>query len=99
LTGGRWEERPHLIPFEALVDENGKCLIENYSLSLLKSGRDLLRLRTQIESQSASLVMADPFYDLAALLPANRQTNQHATQSDGSRCSMALAKLMPNALY
>ncbi|HNC45674.1 MAG TPA: tetratricopeptide repeat protein, partial [Acidobacteriota bacterium] len=34
----------NLIPFSALVDEKGNFLVENYTLTYLTSGRDLLRL-------------------------------------------------------
>jgi CHAT domain-containing protein len=34
----------NLIPFAALVDERGKYLVEDYTLTYLTSGRDLLRL-------------------------------------------------------
>jgi CHAT domain-containing protein len=33
----------NLIPFAALVDENNRYLVENYSITYLSSGRDLLR--------------------------------------------------------
>jgi CHAT domain-containing protein len=78
----------NLIPFEALVDENGKYLIENYPLSYLASGRDLLRLRTQVGSQSASLVIANPQFDLTAAMPSVRSpARKSSTQSDENRRS------------
>ena len=45
----------NLIPFAALVDEQGKYLIESYSLTYLTTGRDLLRLQTRMESQQGAL--------------------------------------------
>jgi tetratricopeptide (TPR) repeat protein len=50
----------NLIPFEALVDEQGRYLIEQYVFSYLTSGRDLLRLQVERESKSDPLVVADP---------------------------------------
>ncbi len=41
-----------LVPFAALVDEQGSYLVENYSITYLTSGRDLLRLQTGGESNS-----------------------------------------------
>ncbi len=52
----------NLIPFSALVDEKGKFLVENYTLTYLTSGRDLLRLGVKIGSQDPPLVIADPDY-------------------------------------
>jgi len=37
----------NLIPFAALVDENNRYLVENYSITYLSSGRDLLRLQNR----------------------------------------------------
>ena len=35
----------NLLPFEALVDEQGSYLVEQYSFTYLTSGRDLLRMQ------------------------------------------------------
>ena len=53
----------NLIPFEALVDENNRYLVENYNFTYLTSGRDLLRLKTKYPSQQPPLVIADPIYN------------------------------------
>ncbi|MBX7222898.1 MAG: CHAT domain-containing protein [Blastocatellia bacterium] len=52
----------NLIPFAALVDEEGKFLVEQYTLTYLTSGRDLLRLGLKSASQDPPLVLADPDY-------------------------------------
>ena len=52
----------NLVPFEALVDEQERYLIERYSITYLTSGRDLLRLHVARESQSKPLVIANPFF-------------------------------------
>jgi CHAT domain-containing protein/Tfp pilus assembly protein PilF len=52
----------NLIPFEALVDEQGKYLIERYAFTYLTSGRDLLRMQVARESKSPALVIADPAF-------------------------------------
>ena len=54
----------NLIPFAALVDEQEHYLIENYQLTYLTSGRDLLRLQARSESKSAPVVFANPQFDL-----------------------------------
>ena len=53
----------NLIPFAALVDEQGKYLVENYTLTYLTSGRDLLRLQVTGESKQPPVVLANPLYD------------------------------------
>jgi CHAT domain-containing protein len=52
----------NLIPFEALVDEREHYLVEQYAVTYLTSGRDLLRMQVEHESQSEPLVMANPSF-------------------------------------
>ena len=51
-----------LIPFEALVDESNRYLVETYSFTYLTSGRDLLRLQTPFPSQDNPVLIADPYF-------------------------------------
>jgi tetratricopeptide (TPR) repeat protein len=53
----------NLIPFAALVDENNQYLVENYSITYLGSGRDILRLENSSPSRSAPVVVANPDFD------------------------------------
>lgn len=53
----------NLIPFEALVDENNQYLVENYQITYLTSGRDLLRQKEKFASQQPPLIIADPLYN------------------------------------
>ena len=51
----------NLLPFEALSMEGGMYVIENYRLSYLSSGRDMIRFgRERREEIHRALVMADP---------------------------------------
>lgn len=52
----------NLIPFDALMDERGRYLVESYEISYLTSGRDLLRLSSTVESRQEPVVLADPDY-------------------------------------
>ncbi len=52
----------NVIPFEALVDEQKRYLVERFACSYLTSGRDLLRLQAARESRSAPLIVADPLF-------------------------------------
>ncbi len=54
----------HLIPFAALVDEEGHLLIERYAFDYLTSGRDLLRLRADDPPpRDAPIIVAAPDFD------------------------------------
>jgi CHAT domain-containing protein/F0F1-type ATP synthase beta subunit len=53
----------NLIPFAALVDENNRYLVENYSINYLSSGRDLLRLQNHALSRSEAVIVANPDYN------------------------------------
>jgi CHAT domain-containing protein len=86
----------NLIPFEALLDEEGRFLIERYSSSYLTSGRDLLRLGVGRPSQGAILVMAAPSFgeplkagaSSKAYFPSLEETAQEAR---------AIKRLFPEA--
>ena len=49
-----------LIPFEALVDENGQYLVERCLFTYLSTGRDLLRMEMPHASRAEVAVLADP---------------------------------------
>jgi CHAT domain-containing protein/Tfp pilus assembly protein PilF len=53
----------NLIPFGPLVDEQNRYLLENYSLTYLTSGRDVLRLQVKAESKQGPVVIANPEFD------------------------------------
>ncbi len=58
------------LPFEILPTDDGSFLIDNYRLSYLGVGRDLLRFAAASSGQPAEpIVVADPDFDLAEDLP------------------------------
>jgi CHAT domain-containing protein len=59
-----------LIPFEALVDEQGQYLIQRYAFSYLTSGRDLLRFESPTKTPSSPLVLAGIDYGQAQTVAA-----------------------------
>jgi CHAT domain-containing protein/Tfp pilus assembly protein PilF len=69
----------NLIPFGALVDDQSRYLIENYSFTYLASGRDLLRLQLQTSSRNGPLVVGNPLFDASH----SSMTGNHAAQPDG----------------
>ena len=54
------------LPFEALpLDKNGRCLIDDYSIHYLTTGRDILRIdKFSSDIPNEPLVAADPDFDL-----------------------------------
>ncbi len=52
----------NLIPFEALVDAQGRYLVEHYAVTYLTSGRDLLRMQIARGSTGKPTVVANPFF-------------------------------------
>ena len=52
----------NLVPFEALVDEHGRYLIERYATTYLTSGRDLLRMETPRAAAGRPVIVADPLF-------------------------------------
>jgi CHAT domain-containing protein/Tfp pilus assembly protein PilF len=52
----------NLIPFEALVDEKGRYLVEHYAVAYVTSGRDLLRMQVARESKGKLTVLANPLF-------------------------------------
>lgn len=53
----------HLVPFAALVDENGEYLVEHKLISYVTSGRDLVRSYAGDLARSKPLVVAAPAYE------------------------------------
>jgi len=76
----------NLIPFEALVTHQERYLIEDYRLSYLTSGRDLVRLDALPNSQNPSLIVANPDYNEAdtqiAATPATTRGQQNRRSAD-----------------
>ncbi|NEQ41258.1 MAG: CHAT domain-containing protein, partial [Okeania sp. SIO3I5] len=79
----------NLIPFAALVDENNQYLIENYTITYLTTGRDLLKLDIDFPAKQPPILVANPEYDIpgnpnSAQLVANskRGSNNEPTKDD-----------------
>jgi CHAT domain-containing protein len=97
----------NLLPFEALVDEQNKYLVENYSISYLSSGRDLFQLkhlRTEQPKQNA-LIIADPDFSSRPQTP--QKNARRSTETNLLNCcdrlewttkeAANLQQLMPEA--
>ncbi|HWN10510.1 MAG TPA: CHAT domain-containing tetratricopeptide repeat protein [Pyrinomonadaceae bacterium] len=77
----------NLIPFAALVDEEGRYAVGRYSFTYLTSGRDLLRMQVARESKTRPLVIANPSFGepaselLATNIAANVATARNRRRS------------------
>lgn len=60
----------NFIPFEALADENGKFLIEGWSVSYVTSGRDIFRWGQHVPSRSGPMIVANPAFGEIVKKPA-----------------------------
>jgi len=59
----------NLVPFGALVGEDGRYLVEHYRFNYLASGRDLLRA-SNVAPRTPPLILADPAFGTAVSPPA-----------------------------
>ena len=83
----------NLIPFAALVDESDRYLVENYSITYLSSGRDLLRLQNNAQSRSQPIVVANPDYDKPGDPSVKIATNSETSLPTPSSSSLKLRSL------
>jgi CHAT domain-containing protein/Tfp pilus assembly protein PilF len=77
----------NLIPFEALVDERGQYLVQQYAFTYLTSGRDLLRLQVARASKSNPVIVANPLFGESELLASAKPNtpNAHRVPFDRKR--------------
>ncbi len=97
----------NLIPFEALVDQQGRFQVERYAISYLGSGRDLLRMQVPRPDAGAPLILADPaFGEPSSGSPAQgRSVSASAAASSvyfaplagTAREAAAIGRLLPGA--
>ena len=65
----------NLVPFAALVDRQGRYLVERYSISYLTSGRDLLRSPVQRPDNQDTVIVADPDYGVEDAVAARSRNS------------------------
>jgi CHAT domain-containing protein/Tfp pilus assembly protein PilF len=64
----------NLVPFEALIDAQGRYLLDRYATSYLTSGRDLLRMQVPRAIPGRPVIVADPFFGEPAAAGAAAQS-------------------------
>jgi len=54
----------NLIPFEVLTTPEGKYLMEDYNITYIAAGRDIIRFMDATVAKGEPVIMADPDYDM-----------------------------------
>ncbi len=79
----------NLVPFAALVDAHGKFLVEQYELTYVTSGRDLLRIaaaNAQRAANGKAVVIGDPAFDASpSSSSSSSPSSTRAGDLDGAR--------------
>ncbi|CAD5950801.1 Kinesin light chain [Planktothrix rubescens] len=86
----------NLLPFQLLTQENGRLLIEDYSISYLSVGREILR-KTIVSHAipSAPLIMADPNFDYPQPFP---EVEDNIVENTTQNCNIELNTNEPETL-
>ncbi len=56
----------NLIPFEVLMTPEGKYLTEEYNITYIAAGRDIMRFMDEAVAKGEPIIMADPDYDMGS---------------------------------
>jgi CHAT domain-containing protein/Tfp pilus assembly protein PilF len=83
----------NLVPFEALVDRQGRYLIEGYASNYLTSGRDLLRMQIPRAVPGRPVIVADPLFGE----PASDSELYFAPLSGSATEGRSIKALFPDA--
>ncbi|CAD7704382.1 unnamed protein product [Ostreobium quekettii] len=85
------------LPFETLPVSNDEVLIDQYRISYLSCGRDLLRFNTESSQQfGTTLVVADPDFDLSTdqvNTPADQDPRSQELRSEGGLSEFSFPRL------
>lgn len=99
-----------LIPFDALIGEQDNYLIQDYQISYLTSGRDLVKFQLDTPSKQTPVILANPSYgELAASsvsVASSENVNKRSVDANNLNFgplpgtiqeSEAIASFLPNA--
>lgn len=73
----------NVVPFSALVDDQGKLLLERFNFTYLTSGRDLLRLQVKSKAQGGGVIFADPAFDATGTKSSDGSRGARAAELQG----------------
>lgn len=82
----------HLLPFAALVDEQGRYLVERFAFTYLDSGRDLVAQRRSATRARGTVIVAAPDFDAS---PAAEPGSPFAAQERLRSLDMELFTPLP----
>src|SRR5262249_40092652 len=89
----------NLVPMAALLDERGEYLAKRFEVTYLTSGRDLLRVDSNPQTQSGPAIFADPnFGNPGNLLAQNALPPQAPRSVDLDRSGLVFRPLANTAL-
>ena len=91
----------NLVPFETLVDEHGRYLIERYATTYVTTGRDLLRMHTAPVSKEKPVIVADPLFgepDASVTRRASAAQDFHSVTDGPDGSDFYFAPLLGSAL-
>jgi len=77
----------HLLPFDAMLDDNGNYLIQSYDLKILSSSRDLV-VTALPDADGDFMILAGPDYDLEDIQVKSKKVaikGKRSAVSDGIR--------------
>jgi CHAT domain-containing protein/Flp pilus assembly protein TadD len=93
----------NLVSFAALINQNGRYLGDEFTLTYLPSGRDLVRRNDQARPRTPPLLVANPDYDLRAPDNSSKPNHPVTTTSEfhfaplSTREAAAIQELLPTA--
>jgi tetratricopeptide (TPR) repeat protein len=90
-----------LVPFEALLDDRDRFLIEQHSVTYLSTGRDLLRLEVPRKSKSGPLLVADPSFGEpgAAVIAEAKAHDERFARAVAARRSITVGDDLSNVYF
>lgn len=83
----------NVVPFEAMADEKGRYLIENWSFTYLTSGRDLLPQARERTDKQVPLIVANPSFGETSALAAQKSA------ADTTRSSVTAASNLDETYF
>jgi CHAT domain-containing protein len=91
----------NLIPFEALLDQQGHYLLERYSISYLTTGRDLLRFQVPRKSNDGPVLFANPAFGEPGetVIARARHDNKEFAQAVAARRSIVVGDSLSSMYF